>query len=84
MWQKERKEQTMSVDKKIIEREVYKLRPEIKEGMYKIFEDALTTVNMNIPELHEDRDAAVEIYDTMMRVMEMIKSDIEEGKYDHY
>jgi anti-sigma28 factor (negative regulator of flagellin synthesis) len=78
------KEQIMSVDKKIIEREVYKLRPEIKEGMYKIFEDALTTINMNIPELHEDRDAAVEIYKTMMRVMEMIKNDIDEGKYDHY
>ncbi len=74
----------MSVDKEIIDREVYKLRPEIKEGMYKIFEDSLTTINMNIPELHEDRDAAVAIYETMMKVMDMIHKDIEEGKYDHY
>ncbi len=74
----------MSVDKEIIDREVYKLRPEIKEGMYKIFEDSLTTINMNIPELHEDRDAAVAIYETMMKVMDMIRKDIEEGKYDHY
>ena len=74
----------MSVDKEIIDREVYKLRPEIKEGMYKIFEDSLTTINMNIPELHEDKDAAVAIYETMMKVMDMIRKDIEEGKYDHY
>ncbi len=74
----------MSVDKEIIDREVYKLKPEIKEGMYKIFEDSLTTINMNIPELHEDRDAAVAIYETMMKVMDMIHKDIEEGKYDHY
>jgi len=74
----------MSVDKEIIEREVYKIRPEIKERMYKIFEDSLTTINMNIPELHDDKDAAVEIYNAMQKVMEMIHQDIEEGKYDHY
>ena len=74
----------MSIDKKIIEREVYKLKPEIKKGIYKVFEDALTTVNMNIPELHEDRDAAFAIYETMKRALDMLHKDIEEGKYDHY
>jgi len=74
----------MSIPHEIIEKEVYKLRPEIKQEMYKIFEGSLTTVNMNIPELHYDTDAAREIHSTMQKVMDMIKKDIDEGKYDEY
>ncbi len=74
----------MAVSKEIIEREVYKVKPDIKKGMYKVLEDALSTINMNIPELHYDRDAAIEIYNRMEEVMKMIKKDIDEGKYDEY
>ena len=52
--------------------------------MYKIFEDALSVINLNVPELHEDREAAEGIYESMQKVMEMIGKDIDEGKYDHF
>ena len=74
----------MSMDTEIIEKEVNKHKPEIKKGIYKIFEDTLTTVNVNIPELHDDKEAALAIYETMKRALDLLKQDIDEGKYDHY
>ena len=74
----------MSMDTEIIEKQVNKHKPEIKKGIYKIFEDTLTTVNVNIPELHDDKEAALAIYETMKRALDLLKQDIDEGKYDHY
>jgi len=74
----------MSIDKKVIEKAVQHLKPEIEKEMYKVLEDALTKINVNIPELHYDRDAAIAIYNAMSQAMESIKKDIEEGKYDQY
>ena len=72
----------MSISKEIIEKEVSKIKPEIKAGMYKVVEDALITINMNIPEFSAEREAAKEIYKQMQDVMVMLKKDINKGKFD--
>jgi len=65
------------------EKELLKLKDDIKEDLKDLFKKYLKTFDHDIPEAN-DREAAVLIVTTMQNALEELKCDIVEGKYDHF
>jgi len=65
------------------EKELLKLKDDIKEDLKDLFKKYLKTFDHDIPE-PDDREAAVLIVTTMQSALEELKCEIVEGKYDNF
>lgn len=65
------------------EKEIENLKSEIETELRAIFKANLKIFDWDIPE-NDDRKAAYLILDTMQEVIDKIRQEVKEGKYDNY
>ena len=65
------------------EKEIENLKGEIETELRAIFKANLKIFDWDIPE-NDDRKAANLILDTMQEVLDKIRQEVKEGKYDNY
>ncbi len=65
------------------EKEIENLKGEIETELRAIFKANLKIFDWDIPE-NDDRKAANLILDTMQEVIDKIRQEVKEGKYDNY
>ncbi len=65
------------------EKELKKLKGDIKEDLRELFESYLKVFDYDIPEAN-DKEASALIVNTMQSALEELKDDIINGKYDNF